>query len=421
MQELSDYSGELPVSTAVESVQKSYVPAFVAGFSGWLLDAFDFFLVTFCLTAMAREFGKTDAQIALVITVTLIFRPVGGFVFGLMADRYGRRLPLMINVAVFAVAEILTGLAPSYTILLIVRALFGVVMGGNWGVGASLAMESAPKDKRGVLSGLLQQGYAAGNLLAAIAFFSLYDKVVFGHRISWRPLFFLGCLPAAVLLFFLRFKVTESEVWMKAAGARLSGAKQMREILSHWKLFLFLLAFMTMMLFASHGTQDMYPTFLQRQWHFTPARRSAITALSMVAAMIGGLFFGHFSDSWGRRKTIVIAFVLGAFVIPLWAYAPNQTLLIVGAMLMQFMVQGAWGVIPAYLSELSPTSVRALLPGFAYQSAGVIASSVVFLEAEYAQHTSYAAAMALTAISVFVLASLMAMLGREKRGVDFGG
>jgi SHS family lactate transporter-like MFS transporter len=421
MQELRANPGGLSAPTAVEPEQKTYVPAVIAGFSGWLLDAFDFFLVTFCLTAMAREFGKTDAQIALVITLTLLLRPVGGFVFGLMADRYGRRLPLMINIAVFAVAEILTGLAPSYTILLIVRALFGIVMGGNWGVGASLAMEGASKDKRGFLSGLLQEGYAAGNLLAAISFFCLYDKVVFGHRIGWRPLFFLGCIPAIALVLFLRFKVKESEVWKKAVRVRLSGAEQLREILSHWKLFLYLLAFMTMMLFAAHGTQDMYPTFLQRQWHFTPARRAAITAISMVGAIIGGLVFGHFSDLWGRRRTIIVAFVLAALAIPLWAYAPNQTVLIAGAFLMQFMVQGAWGVIPAHLSELSPTSVRALLPGFAYQSAGVIASSVVLIEAMYAQHASYSIAMALTAISVFVLASLMAVLGREKHGADLGG
>lgn len=359
-----------------------HIPAFVAGFSGWLLDAFDFFLVTFCLTAMAREFHKSDAQIALVITVTLIFRPVGGFVFGILADRYGRRPPLMINIGVFAIAEILTGLARSYTLLLIVRALFGVVMGGNWGVGASLAMEGAPKNKRGVLSGLLQQGYAAGNVLAAISYFCFFN------RFGWRPLFFLGTLPALGVLLFLRFKVKESEVWKNAARVRLSGAEQAREILSHWKLFLYLLLLMTMMLFASHGTQDMYPTFLQRQWHFSPARRAAITAISGIGAILGGLVCGHFSDVLGRRRTIVIAFVLAALVIPLWTYAPNQALLILGAILMQAMVQGAWGVIPAHLAELAPNSVRALLPGFAYQSAGVIASSVVFIEAVYAERTS---------------------------------
>jgi SHS family lactate transporter-like MFS transporter len=403
-----------PQSAAATGVVTSHPPAVIAGFSGWLLDAFDFFLVTFCLTAIARDFHKSDAQIALVITMTLAFRPVGGFIFGLMADRYGRRLPLMINIGVFAVAEILTGLAPSYTALLIVRALFGIVMGGNWGVGASLAMEGAPVGKRGVLSGLLQEGYAAGNVLAAVSYFLLFG------RVGWRPLFFVGSLPALCLVLFIRFRVKESVVWQKKFKSKQSWAEQRAEILSHWKLFVYLLLFMTMMLFASHGTQDMYPTFLQRQWHFGPPRRAAITAISGIGAIIGGLVFGYLSDKWGRRKAIILAFILGSALIPLWAYAPSQFLLVTGAFFMQFMVQGAWGVIPAHLAELSPDSVRALLPGFAYQSAGVIASSVVYIEAVYAQKTSYATAMALTAISVFVLASIMAMLGRERHGQKFG-
>jgi MFS transporter, SHS family, lactate transporter len=386
--------------------------AMVAGFSGWLLDAFDFFLVTFCLTAMARDFHKSDAQIALVITLTLAFRPIGGFVFGMLADRYGRRRPLMINIGVFAVAEVLTGLAPNYTVLLIVRALFGVVMGGQWGVGASLVMEKAPAGRRGMLSGLLQEGYAAGNVLAALSFFFLYG------RLGWRPLFFLGSLPAILLVLLIRFRVKESEVWERSKSQ--SWSDQFREIVSHWKLFLYLLAFMTMMLFASHGTQDMYPTFLQRQWHFSPMRRSAITAFSGVGAIIGGIVVGHLSDKWGRRRAIITAFMLGIVVIPVWAFAPNQILLVLGAFLMQFMVQGAWGVIPAHLAELSPNAVRAFLPGFAYQSAGVLASSVVYIEATYAQKTSYATAMALTAVSVFALASIMAALGRERRGHTFG-
>jgi SHS family lactate transporter-like MFS transporter len=227
-------------------------------------------------------------------------------------------------------------------------------------------------------------------------------------------------VPAIALVLYIKFYVKESAVWQREIKHKQPWAEQWREILSHWKLFLYLLAFMTMMLFASHGTQDMYPTFLQRQWHLSPPRRAVITAISGIGAILGGLVFGHLSDRMGRRKAIILAFVLGAFVIPLWAYAPTQPLLVIGAFLMQFMVQGAWGVIPAHLSELSPDSVRALLPGFAYQSAGVLASSSVYIEAVYAQKTSYATAMALTAINVFVLASIMAWAGRERRGQQFG-
>ncbi len=407
------FKGEIGSNQAASS-PAGHPPAVIAGFSAWLLDAFDFFLVTICLTAMAHEFHKTDAQMYLIITMTMIFRPVGGFIFGLLADRYGRRIPLMINMSAFAVSGILTGLVPSFTALLVVRALFGIVMGGTWGVGASLAMEGAPEKHRGLLSGLLQEGYAAGNVLAAVLSFFLLD------RMGWRMLFILSSLPAVPLILYLLLFVKESAVWQKQARTRLSWGDQHREILRHWKLFLYLLVFMTAMLFASHGTQDMYPTFLQRQWHLDHSHITAITAISGIGAILGGLVFGHFSDKNGRRRAIITAFILGAAVIPLWAYAPNQALLVTGAFLIQFMVQGAWGVIPAHLSELSPDSVRALLPGFAYQSAGVIASTVGYIEAVYAQRTSYATAMALTAISVFTIAALMAWLGRERHGQRFG-
>ncbi len=395
-------------------VEHSHPPAIIAGFSGWLLDAFDFFLVTFCLTSIARDFHKSDAQIALLITMTMICRPLGGFLFGLLADRYGRRRPLMINMGAYAVAGVLTGLAPNYTTLLVVRAAFGVVMGGTWGVGASLAMEGAPVRRRGVLSGLLQEGYAAGNVLAAMFYF------FFSSFLSWRTLFILSSLPAVPLVLYIWLGVKESTVWEQSKTNLRSWSLQSREILSHWKLFLYLLLFMTAMLFASHGTQDMYPTFLQRQWGFSPARRSAITAFSGIGAIAGGIVFGFLSDLWGRRRAIVTALLLGVVLIPLWAYAPTVALLVAGAFFMQFMVQGAWGVIPAHLAELSPDSARALLPGFAYQSAGVVASSVVYIEAAYAQKTSYATAMALTAASVFLIASLIAWLGRESRGKAFG-
>lgn len=395
-----------------EPENTSHPPAVFAGFSSWLLDAFDFFLVTFTLTGIAKEFHKTDAEMALVITMTMLCRPIGGFLFGLLADRYGRKIPLMLNVGSYAVAGILTAMAPNYLWLLVIRAVFGVVMGGTWGVGTSLAMEGAAAARRGLLSGILQEGYAAGNVLAAVLYFFL-------HGLGWRWLFVLTSLPAIPLVFYIGFKVDESAVWRKTA-VRVAWGAQFREIARHWKLFAYLLAFMTMMMFASHGTQDMYPTLLQRDWHLGPSMRAAITAISGVGAILGGIVVGYYSDKKGRRRAIIVAFVLGVVLVPLWAYAPNEFLLAVGAFLMQFMVQGAWGVIPAHLAELSPDSVRATLPGFAYQLGGVIASSVVYLEALYAHRTSYATAMALTAVSVFVLAIMMAAVGRERHRLEFG-
>lgn len=385
--------------------------AVAAGFLGWTLDAFDFFLVVFCLTAMGHEFGRSDAEMALSISITLAFRPVGAFLFGLIADRYGRRLPLMIDLVFYSIIEVLTGLAPNYTVFLILRGLFGIGMGGEWGVGASLAMEKVPVRLRGVLSGLLQQGYALGYLLAAFAYFVLFP------RWGWRPLFFVGGLPA-LLAVYVRTKVTESETWHRSkheTWRELRGA-----ILAHWKLFLYITALMTAMNLASHGTQDMYPTFLQRQWNYGPGMRSVITAISMVGAIAGGVIAGLLSDRRGRRRVLASSLALAIVIIPLWAYAETPVLLAVGAFVMQFMAQGAWGVIPAHLSELSPNSIRGFLPGFGYQCGALLAGSVVYLEAVLAQHVSFASAMALTAVTVFVLAITVILLGPERRGAHFG-
>jgi SHS family lactate transporter-like MFS transporter len=395
----------------VNETPSDYRSALTAGFLGWTLDAFDFFLVTLCLTAIGKEFHKSDSAIALSITATLAFRPVGAFLFGLLADRYGRRLPLMIDLLFFSVCEVLTGLAPNYATFMVLRALFGIGMGGEWGVGASLAMEKVPARLRGVLSGLLQQGYAAGNLLAAIAFFFLFQ------RWGWRPLFFLGGLPALLALF-VRFRVKESEVWRQTREKTWGGLG--RAIVSHWKLFLYLTFLMTMMNFVSHGTQDMYPTFLERQWHFGPSERSVITGISMIGAIVGSLAIGLLSDRYGRRRAMIGALLGGIFMVPLWAYAPSTALLILGAFLIQFMVQGSWGIIPAHLSELSPDPVRGFLPGFAYQCGVLVASSVVYIEAVFAKTMSYATAMALTAVTVFALAAIATALGKERKGQVFG-
>jgi SHS family lactate transporter-like MFS transporter len=283
-------------------------------------------------------------------------------------------------------------------------------MGGEWGVGASLAMEKAPPKRRGLLSGLLQEGYACGYLLAAVCYFVIFP--VWG----WRPLFFIGGLPALLALF-IRARVAESEVWKEHRQA--DWASLGRAIASNWPLFLFLVVFMTMMNFVSHGTQDMYPTFLQRDWGFEPRSRAALTAFSMVGAILGGLTFGHWSDRIGRRRAMATALVLGICVIPLWAFAPNRPLLVIGAFVMQFMVQGAWGVIPAHITELAPNGVRGFLPGFAYQCGTALASSVAYLEAVFANRTTYAVAMSLTAVTVFSLGAIVGWLGPERHGQSF--
>ena len=399
-----------PLTPSVPQAEKGHKAAVFASFLGWTLDAFDFFLVTFALTAIGKEFGQSDKAMAFSITLTLAFRPVGAFIFGLMADRWGRKLPLMLDLVFYSIVEVATGFTQSYTSFLVLRALFGIGMGGEWGVGASLAMEKTPAHKRGIFSGLLQEGYACGNLLAALCFFFVFP------RWGWRPMFFIGGLPALLALY-VRTYVTESETWKRSRHK--SWGEYGKEIRSHLPLFLYLLFFMSMMGFVSHGTQDMYPTFLQRDWNMAPKTRAGITMIANVGAILGGIIFGHFSDKIGRRKSIIIALVLAIASIPLWAFAPTVPLLIVGAFIMQFMVQGAWGVIPAHINELAPNALRGFFPGFAYQCGIMIAGTVVYIEPLLAEHMSYAKAMATMAILVFTGAAVAAYLGKERRGVHF--
>jgi SHS family lactate transporter-like MFS transporter len=395
----------------IEATSSDHFHAVIASFLGWTLDAFDYFLVVFALTDIAKEFGKTKVEMAAAIPLTLVMRPVGALIFGLIADRYGRRLPLMIDLVFFSIVEVLSGLAPSYWTFMILRALFGIGMGGEWGVGASLAMEKAPRKMRGLLSGLLQEGYATGNLLAAFCYL-----FVFPHW-GWRPMFFIGGLPA-LLAVYVRLGVKESEVWQKTKSE--SWSQLGSAILSHWKLFAYLFAMMTMMNFVSHGTQDMYPTFLKVQRGFSDRAVSYIGIVYNVGAIVGGLVMGYLSDRVGRRRAMVTSLVLAIVVIPLWAYAPTTALLLVGAFFLQFMVQGAWGVVPAHINELAPNAVRGFLPGFAYQCGVAVAGSVALIEAVFAERFSYASAMALTALTVFSLAAIVVALGREKHATEFG-
>ena len=387
--------------------------ALLAGFLGWTLDAFDFFLVVICLTSIAKDFGTRTQYIAFSLTLTMAFRPVGAFIFGLMADRYGRRLPLILDLVFYSVVEVLTGLAPNLATFLILRALFGIGMGGEWGVGASLAMEKVPAKWRGVLSGVLQEGYAVGNLLASFCYFVVFP------RVGWRPLFFIGGLPALLALY-VRFGVRESEVWQRTRHH--NWADLWRGILRHWPLFFYLVALMAMMNLCSHGTQDLYPTFLQTSRGFSPERRAMLNAFSMVGAILGGIAFGLLSDRIGRRVSMVIALGAALCVIPLWAFGKSALALWAGGFLIQFMVQGAWGVIPAHISELSPDSVRGFLPGFGYQCGVLIAGVAPWVQTEVAERArwGYAKTMALTAVVVFLAAALVTALGKEHRGERFG-
>lgn len=403
---------QMPETTTIAApVRACWLPAFISGLAGWTLDGFDFFLVVFSLTAIGQTFGEPDKTVSLALTATLAFRPIGAFLFGLFADRYGRRLPTVLNFALFAVVEGLTGCVHSFRAFLIVRAVFGIAMGGQWGVGVTLAMEQVPTKLRGILSGVLQEGYALGYLLSAGAFYLLFD------RFGWRPLFFLGPIPAIVLAIFVLCTVKESAVWERNRKRSWAGLGE--DLTEHWKLFVYFVLLMMGLHMSSHGTQDIYPTFLQRVWHMPPRERAWLSSLAMGAGILGALVVGSLSDRVGRKPAMVGALVGCLCSIPLWAYGGNLPMLLAGAMLMQFFLQGAWGVVPAHLAEMSPSSIRGSLPGLGNQCGVLLASGIVYVELAMSRNGHYSSAMATTVAAVLVFACLMVMLGRERRGAAF--
>ena len=384
--------------------------AVTACFLGWTLDAFDFFVVVFLFDTLAAAFHVTKAAMIATTVATLAMRPIGALVFGLLADRYGRRKPLMWNVVFFSVVELLCGFAPTYTVFLVLRALYGIGMGGEWGVGASLALENTPTRWRGILSGVLQSGYSMGYLLAAVA--ARFLLPAFG----WRAMFWIGGAPALLALY-IRSKVKESEAWKQhrvpTVGAILKTAS------GHWKIFSYLVLMMTLMMFLSHGTQDLYPDFLKTVHKFTPAVVSNLAILYNIGAVTGALIFGHLSEKFGRRRSMTAALTLCLAVIPLWSFGSTLLVLALGAFLMQVGVQGSWGIIPAHLNELSPDSVRGLMPGFAYQMGILFAAGTNSIQYFLRVHFGYSWALAGFEIVSIVLMMIVLALGMEKKGRSF--
>jgi SHS family lactate transporter-like MFS transporter len=439
-----------------KSLDRNQRNTFAACFLGWALDAFDFFLLTFVIVPMAHDFGTSIANLSYAITLTLAMRPVGAFIFGLLGDRFGRRIPLMIDIIFYSLMELLTAFSPNYTWLLIFRALYGIGMGGEWGLGASLAMETLPTAARGLFSGILQQGYAFGYLLAAVVYWIVFP--FFG----WRGLFVAGALPAFLVLY-IRTRVPESPAWLRreraknflptvlrelavptvmlllAVGAFIEGYRIMVVCVvivaiilaillkpKHWVLFLYVIVLMTAFNAMSHGTQDMYQTFLGEQRHYGVTQKAATGIIYAFGAICGGTVVGHLSQNWGRRRSIILTAAFGIILIPLWMFSPGFALLVIGGFAMQFMVQGAWGIVPVHLNELSPSGVRGTFPGFAYQLGNLFAANTAVVEVQLANHfrdanghPDYAKALALFAFVIFLVLMLLAAIGPEERGKEF--
>lgn len=429
-----------------------------ASYLGWTLDAFDFFVLTFVMGDAARQFNVELPTIALAVTLTLAVRPLGAFLFGRLADDYGRRSILMLNIVLYSLFGFATAFAPSLPIFLIARALFGVAMGGIWGIGASLAMESVQPKARGFVSGLLQSGYPSGYLLASVVFGVLY------HRFGWQGMFMVGLVPGTLLALYVWLAVPESPAWQRPASARFSrhvfnfvgvavvltavmflliqfgrdkgllyivaiampllvgGAVVTPFIRQHWKLALYAILLMTGFNFLSHGTQDLYPAFLREQHHFQVGTVMTITVILNLGAIVGGLFFASLSQSLGRRKTVIMAVLLALPVIYFWAYTQTAVTLAVGALLMQICVQGAWGVVPVHLNELSPPGVRGTFAGTVYQLGNLIASVNAVFQAEFAQSRggNYSIALAVVACFAALLIAVMMYLGPEAKDAEMG-
>jgi SHS family lactate transporter-like MFS transporter len=383
-----------------------------ASFLGWSLDAFDFFLLVFVLKDIAQEFGTDISNVTLAILLTLAMRPIGAFIFGRAADRWGRRPTLMVDVLLYSIIEFASGFSPNLTVLILLRALYGVAMGGEWGVGASLTMESIPPHARGFVSGLLQSGYPTGYFMASIVYGLLFPLI------GWRGMFMVGVLPALLVLY-IRRSVPESPSWTPAKGAR---SDTLAILKSHWRLGIYAIALMTAFNFFSHGTQDIYPTFLEVQHGLSPHAVGLIAVIYNIGAICGGILFGSLSERFGRRRTIIIAALLSLSALPLWAFSTSPVLLAAGAFLMQFMVQGAWGVVPVHLNELSPDSARGTFPGFVYQLGNLLASVNATLQAAIAAHYggNYGLALAVVAGTVALAIAALTALGTEAKGVAFG-
>ncbi len=393
---------------------KSQRNVVIAAYLGWTLDAFDFFLMVFMFKDISAELHSSMQLVSTAVLLTLGMRPLGALLFGRLADRFGRKPTLVWNILAYSILEMASGFAPSMSILLVVRALFGIAMGGEWGVGSALTMETIPPAARGFVSGLLQVGYPSGYFLASLAVYLFYD------RLGWRYMFVLGVIPA-LLVFFIRRGVSESPSWVERKSIPRSGLRAV--LRREWKLALYAIILMTAFNFFSHGSQDAYPNlFLKVQHHFDTQMASIMTAVANVGAICGGLLFGSLSEKFGRRRAIVAAALVSIPALPFWAFGSTPPILAAGAFAMQFAVQGAWGVVPVHLNELSPPEIRATFPGFVYQLGNLLAAVNLNLQVAIAEAhgNDYGLAMASVVGTVAVVIVLMTALGREQHGISMG-
>jgi MFS transporter, SHS family, lactate transporter len=397
--------------------------SFLAALLAWSMDTFDYFMIVLVMSDIAddKSFHATLTELGFLTTATLVMRPFGALLFGLWADRVGRRVPLIVDVLLYSCTGILCAIAPNITVLLILRGIYGLGMGGEWGLGAALAMEKLPREKRGLFSGLLQEGYPIGYLMATLAYLVI---TVLG--VSWRWIFVLSIIPALTTLL-LRRQVSESKAWEDTRQAMSANRTTIRDIMHDravLRRFGYLIVLMTALNWMAHSAQDVYPTFLKS--HDGGAGLSATTASWIIigytlGAIVGSTVFGALSEKLGRRNTIMLAAGLGLPLLPLFVLPGNGiAVLILGSVLMMIVVQGAWGVVPAHLTEMSPDEIRGFYPGVTYQIGNLFAALNVPIQEALAAGHGYPFALACTVGPTLVAVFVVTGLGREERGVVFG-
>jgi SHS family lactate transporter-like MFS transporter len=403
------------------SLTREQKRAFAAAFFGWMLDGFDFTILTFVLADIQRSFTIDNALAGALGTVTLMFRLVGGAAAGTAADRWGRKLPLMLSIVWFSLFTVLSGFSTSYAMLFACRALFGIGMGGEWAAGMPLALEHLPDRLRGAAAGILQGAWAWGYIWSALVFQTLYPVVRGEMNEAWRAMFWIGAVPAMLVLW-IRSRVTESPVWQALqAGdrahqmARVSLARIFDRDLIGTTIHCSLLAACFMV--SYYSVTYWYATFLQAR---------ALNTLPFVVALnaggiVGSAFWGGVSEGrLGRRGAVTCAAVIGVVVSPLYLMSTDTTLLILGALLVGFGAHGMWGAFPSYITERFPSDVRGAGAGFCYH-AGALAGSFTSFGIGHLVDAGWTLPGAMTvSIAVSGLAvSLLVWLGPETRGRRF--
>lgn len=397
--------------------------AFAASLLGWMMDAFDYFLIVLVYADIGKDFGVPLERMAFLTTVTLIMRPVGAYLFGLWADRVGRRIPLIVDVCFYSLVGFLCAFAPNFTVLFVLRLLYGIGMGGEWGLGAALTMEKVPPHRRGFFSGMLQAGYSAGYLLATLAF--LLVNSVLG--LSWRWLFVLSLVPALISLI-IRTRVKESEVWETTREKMIKNRTSIRQVFLNGKVlrrFVYLVLLMAAFNWMSHGTQDIYPTFLKSTEHGGVGLAASVAGLIAViyniGAIVGCVLLGTLSDRWrhGRKGTIILGAALTLPIIPIFAFSTTAGWLCLGSALIQATTQGAWGAIPAHLNEMSPNAIRGFYPGVTYQLGNLIAAFNLPIQQALSGSVGYPTAMAVTVAGAAVAVIVLTSVGKHATAVEF--